>query len=71
MLTTPAIEKQYEVGLYVNSTKMLNNIIYLKWKKCRKKICIDMYFYMTFVIILLITYLYISILSHHQLLNKV
>ena len=30
MLTTPAIEKQYEVGLYVNSTKMLNNLIYLK-----------------------------------------
>ena len=30
MLTTPSIEKQYEVGLYVNSTKMLNNLIYLK-----------------------------------------
>ena len=30
MLTTPAIEKQYEVSLYVNSTKMLNNLIYLK-----------------------------------------
>ena len=30
MLTTPSIEKQYEVSLYVNSTKMLNNLIYLK-----------------------------------------
>ena len=30
MLTSPAIEKQYEVSLYVNSTKMLNNLIYLK-----------------------------------------
>ena len=30
MLTTPAIEKQYEVSLYVNSNKMLNNLIYLK-----------------------------------------
>ena len=30
MLTSPSIEKQYEVSLYVNSTKMLNNLIYLK-----------------------------------------
>ena len=30
MLTTPAIEKQYEVSLYINSTKMLNNLIFLK-----------------------------------------
>ena len=30
MLTSPSIEKQYEVGIYVNSTKMLNNLIYLK-----------------------------------------
>jgi len=30
MLTSPAIEKQYEVSLYINSTKMLNNLIYLK-----------------------------------------
>ena len=30
MLTTPSIEKQYEVSLYINSTKMLNNLIYLK-----------------------------------------
>ena len=30
MLKTPAIEKQYEVSLYINSTKMLNNLIYLK-----------------------------------------
>ena len=30
VLTTPSIEKQYEVSLYINSTKMLNNLIYLK-----------------------------------------
>ena len=30
MLTSPSIEKQYEVNLYINSTKMLNNLIYLK-----------------------------------------
>ena len=30
MLTSPSIEKQYEVGLYLNSNKMLNNLIYLK-----------------------------------------
>ena len=30
MLTTPSIEKQYEVSLYINSNKMLNNLIYLK-----------------------------------------
>jgi hypothetical protein len=30
MLTTPSIEKQYEVSLYVNSNKMINNLIYLK-----------------------------------------
>ena len=30
MLTSPSIEKQYEVSLYVNSNKMLNNLIYLK-----------------------------------------
>ena len=30
MLTTPSIEKQYEVSLYINSYKMLNNLIYLK-----------------------------------------
>ena len=30
MLKTPAIEKQYEVSLYINSIKMLNNLIYLK-----------------------------------------
>ena len=30
MLKTPSIEKQYEVSLYINSTKMLNNLIYLK-----------------------------------------
>ena len=30
MLATPSIEKQYEVSLYINSTKMLNNLIYLK-----------------------------------------
>ena len=30
MLTSPSIEKQYEVSLYINSTKMLNNLIYLK-----------------------------------------
>ena len=30
MLTSPSIEKQFEVGLYVNSNKMLNNLIYLK-----------------------------------------
>ena len=30
MLTSPNIEKQYEVGLYLNSNKMLNNLIYLK-----------------------------------------
>ena len=30
MLASPSIEKQYEVGLYINSTKMLNNLIYLK-----------------------------------------
>ena len=30
MLTSPAIEKQYEVSLYLNSSKMLNNLIYLK-----------------------------------------
>ena len=30
MLTSPAIEKQYEVSLYINSNKMLNNLIYLK-----------------------------------------
>ena len=27
MLTTPSIEKQYEVSLYINSNKMLNNLI--------------------------------------------
>ena len=30
MLTSPSIEKQYEVGLYINSNKMINNLIYLK-----------------------------------------
>ena len=30
MINTPAIEKQYEVSLYVNSIKMINNLIYLK-----------------------------------------
>ena len=30
MLTSPSIEKQYEVNLYINSNKMLNNLIYLK-----------------------------------------
>ena len=30
MLTTPSIEKQYEVSLYINSNKMINNLIYLK-----------------------------------------
>ena len=30
MLTSPSIEKQYEVSLYINSNKMLNNLIYLK-----------------------------------------
>ena len=30
MLATPSIEKQYEVSLYVNSNKMINNLIYLK-----------------------------------------
>ena len=30
MLTSPSIEKQYEVSLYLNSYKMLNNLIYLK-----------------------------------------
>ena len=30
MLVTPSIEKQYEVSLYINSSKMLNNLIYLK-----------------------------------------
>ena len=30
MITTPSIEKQYEVSLYINSYKMLNNLIYLK-----------------------------------------
>ena len=30
MLTSPSIEKQYEVSLYLNSNKMLNNLIYLK-----------------------------------------
>ncbi len=29
-LISPSIEKQYEVNLYVNSSKMLNNLIYLK-----------------------------------------
>ena len=29
-LTSPTIEKQYEVNLYINSIKMLNNLIYLK-----------------------------------------
>ena len=30
MISTPSIEKQYEVSLYINSYKMLNNLIYLK-----------------------------------------
>ena len=30
MLTSPSIEKQYEVSLYINSYKMMNNLIYLK-----------------------------------------
>ena len=30
MLSSPSIEKQYEVNLYINSYKMLNNLIYLK-----------------------------------------
>ena len=30
MLISPASEKQYEVNLYINSTKMLSNLIYLK-----------------------------------------
>ena len=30
MLASPSIEKQYEVSLYLNSNKMLNNLIYLK-----------------------------------------
>ena len=30
MLTSPSIEKQFEVSLYINSSKMLNNLIYLK-----------------------------------------
>ena len=30
MISTPSIEKQYEVSLYINSNKMLNNLIYLK-----------------------------------------
>ena len=30
MLTSPSIEKQYEVSLYINSNKMRNNLIYLK-----------------------------------------
>ena len=30
MLTSPSIERQYEVGLYINSNKMINNLIYLK-----------------------------------------
>ena len=29
-LSSPTIEKQYEVNLYINSIKMLNNLIYLK-----------------------------------------
>ena len=30
MLTSPSIEKQYEVSLYINSYKMMHNLIYLK-----------------------------------------
>ena len=30
MLTSPSIERQYEVSLYLNSNKMMNNLIYLK-----------------------------------------
>ena len=30
MMTSPSIEKQYEVSLYINSNKMINNLVYLK-----------------------------------------